>query len=459
MIRRRSVPRKPWSDPITTQAALPPWTGPSMVAPIPPVPASSSSAIPPAALSAAAGEIPPGWNSLPIATSIAQLTAFFGLQRELLKLAAAWMAGVPYWDAKQMIARHVLEDAQHAEALLKRLHELKAAAAEHKQISGLDELIADLAAAPNGEDFLRGLYGGIWPWFAARLADYLAASDPVMDEPSRIVVGRMVDGLRARSARFAEFKPKFSDWEGSQPSAWCEYIRGRLAGVTLENGAFACAALPAHPPGHEPFHGVARVRRDRTFRTADKSELPREAASFEEKRFLVFYNHVQEMQFAESLGAILHETAEMPWAFHYDLARHMADEVRHATMGQARLEQLGVALTEVPMLTQHYEFRSNLDPLERFCLMTLVMEATAFERKRAHVELFEQQGDRVSALYESYDIKDEMLHANLGHLWVPVLLRVYHDSRSVAELTEHCRAQIAQVISEYPASAANMVKK
>jgi len=423
------------------------------------VTAPTSSAIPRAALSASAAGIPSGWNSLPIATSIAQLTAFFGLQRELLKVAAAWMAGVPYWDAKQMIARHVLEDAQQAEALLKRLHELRAAAAEHKQISGLDELIADLAAAPNGDDFLRALYAEIVPWFAALLKDYLAASDPVMDSPSRIVVDRMVDGLAARSAWFAGFKPKFSDWEGVGPSAWCVYVRARLAGTTLENGALACAALPDPPSGRPPFQGIARVRRDRTFRTLDKSELPREAATFEEKRFLVFYNHVQEMQFAESLGAILHETAEMPWAFHYDLARHMADEVRHATMGQTRLEQLGVSLTEVPMMTQHYEFRSNLDPLERFCLMTLVMEATAFERKRAHVELFEQNGDRVSALYENYDIKDEMLHANLGHLWVPVLLRVYHDSRSVAELTEHCRAQIAQVISEYPASAANMVRK
>jgi uncharacterized ferritin-like protein (DUF455 family) len=146
----------------------------------------------------------------------------------------------------------------------------------------------------------------------------------------------------------------------------------------------------------------------------------------------------------------------MPWAFHYNLARHMADEMRHATMGEARLAQLGVGLREVPMLSQHYEFRSRLDPLERFCLMTLVMEATAFERKRANVGLFEQHGDHVSALYESYDIKDEMLHTNLGHVWVPVMARVRHDSRSVAEITEHCRHLIAQVITEYPANAARM---
>jgi len=77
----------------------------------------------------------------------------------------------------------------------------------------------------------------------------------------------------------------------------------------------------------------------------------------------------------------------------------------------------------------------------------------------AAVELFEKNGDEVSALYEGYDIRDEMLHTNLGHVLVPILLRVYHDSRSVAELTEHCRGLIAQVIAEYPTNAANMIER
>lgn len=52
-----------------------------------------------------------------------------------------------------------------------------------------------------------------------------------------------------------------------------------------------------------------------------------------------------------------------------------------------------------------------------------------------------------------------MVHTNLGHVWVPFLLRLYHDSRSVAELVEHCRGLIGQVVTEYPANTANMLKK
>lgn len=419
----------------------------------------STSLLPGAALAASATAIPTDWISRPVSDCVPQLIALFQLGRELVLAEAGWLPGVPYWDAKQAVARHVLEGAQHVEAILKRLHELKATTAEHKQVAGLEEWMKDLASADDGDAWLRALYGELKPWFIARLEDYLRSSDPVMDQPTRAVLTRVIREQQAQCTWFAGFQPRFSRWETASSSAWLQFVRARLAGTSLGNGIMTGGTSPALPAGRERFAGISVVRRDRTFRLQDKHSYPREGGTFEEKRFLVFYNHAQEMQFAESLATILYETREMPWAFHYDLARHMADEVRHATMGQARLEQLGVALTEVPMLTQHYGFRANLDPLERFCLMTLVMEATAFERKRANVELFEANGDTVSALYENYDIKDEMLHTNFGHLWVPVLLRVYHDSRTVAELTEHCRAQIAQVITEYPANAANMLKR
>jgi len=403
---------------------------------------------------------PENWASRPIPECVARLTALFALQRELLRTEAAWMAGVPYWDAKLKIAEHVLEDAQMAEAVLKRLHELKAASAEHKQVAGVEELVRDLASARNGDEWLRGLYQRVKPWLLDQYDDYLHGSDPVMDAPTQDVIARLRLDVERQIDWFRDFTPAYSSWEQPDAGEWLAHVDAILSVAQVTGtGVYPEAQRPSRRGGRPGFEGVAEVRRDATFRVKNKTEFPREGATFEEKRFLVFYNHTQEMQFAESLGALLYETAGMPWAFHHDLARHMADEVRHARMGQTRLEQLGVSLMEVPMLTQHYGFRSNMDPLERFCLMTLVMEATAFERKRGNVELFEENADEVSALYESYDIRDEMLHTNLGHVWVPILLRVYHDSRSVAELTEHCRGLIAQVITEYPANAANMIKR
>jgi hypothetical protein len=77
------------------------------------------------------------------------------------------------------------------------------------------------------------------------------------------------------------------------------------------------------------------------------------------------------------------------------------------------------------------------------------MEASSFDHKRANIEVFAANNDEVSKRYESYDVRDETIHASLGHLWVPVMLRVYHDSRSVAETVAHCRNLVAQSATEY----------
>lgn len=392
---------------------------------------------------------------------VAHLTALFQLFRETLRYEAAWLAGVPYWDAKQKIGEHLLEDAHHAESLLKRLHELKAANAEHKQVPGVEALLREWGSAANGDEWLRGLYGTIKPWLASQLRTYLEIADPLMDAPTQLCIRRILVELDAQVAWFERFTPQYSPWEYNDTTAWTSFASAVAKPARIGQGQVAgLDQLPPRPANHPDFAGLTQVRRDRTFKVVStRAEAPEENDTFESRRFMVFYNHLQEMQFAESLGAILFETSEMPWAYHLDIARHISDEVRHARMGQERLEQLGHRIQDLPMMTQHYAFRTNIDPLERFCLMTLVMEGSSFERKRGHVEAFESNNDAVSARYESYDIRDEMLHTNFGHVWVPIMLRVYHDSRSVNELTEHCRGLIAQVLTEYPTNEATMVKK
>lgn len=371
---------------------------------------------------------------------IGRLTLLFAFQRKLLLAEGGWLPRVPYWDAKLMIGEHILCDAQHAEMILKRLHELKASSAEHQQPAGLDELMRDLTCARNGDEWLRGLYGRIKPWFVDKLRRYLASSDPVMDTPTREAMDRIIAEQQRQIAWFGQFQPEFSPWEQPDTSTWCDYLGKVLAGVVVDDGMRRNAKLRVtRPAGCVDMEGDAPLRRDATFRMVNPAEGLPEESTFDEKRVMVFFHHVQEMQFAESLGAILYGTREMPWAFHFDLARHLADEVRHSRMGQERLAQLGVNLSRVPMFDVHYQFRSQLHPVERFALMTLVIEAGAFASKRANVELFEKNGDEVSVLYESYDIRDELLHTNLGHLWVPIMLRVYHDSRTMTELIEHCR--------------------
>src|SRR6185437_15174082 len=136
------------------------WLGKRMFSDHPPAMASPVLSPPPAAC-------------LSSSKCTADLIVLFQLEREILRYEAAWLAGVPYWDAKLKIGEHLLEDAQHGEALLKRLHELKAASAEHKQTPGVDELLRSFSATQSGDEWLHGLYGVLKPWFARQLRDYL----------------------------------------------------------------------------------------------------------------------------------------------------------------------------------------------------------------------------------------------------------------------------------------------
>lgn len=377
---------------------------------------------------------------LSLEQNLHRLALLFAVERATLRRLGGWLAGLPYWDAKLQVGAHLWEDAQHAEALLKRLHELKDLGAERRSVAAIERALDRVAAAGDGDAFLAGVYRCLKPWLLARYEEHLRRTDPVMDAPTVEILERIVQEKRRQVAWFSGYKPVYSP--APDPAAtrsWEKTLDVVLAGVTDALDSDQPAPPDDEPPVGGGFTVFPAPVRDACFRTAHRRDGLNDPQSYDEHRLSVFWNHTQEMQFAESLGETLYESAEMPWAFHYDLARHLADEIRHTRMGCLRLEQLGIPLTRYPMLLQNYAMRAQLDPMTRFCLMTLVIEAGSFEKKRRNVEQFAAAGDEISARYESYDIRDEMMHVNFGHVWVPIMLKVYHDNRSVPELVQQCR--------------------
>lgn len=382
-------------------------------------------------------------NTFSLEQSTTRLGLLFATERAMLRRMGGWLAGIVYWDAKLAVGAHLWEDAQHAEAVLRRLHELKDLGAERRTLAPIERLLDAAAAAEEGDAFLGGLYRVIKPWLLARYEELLRQTDPVMDAPTVALLEPVVQLKRRQLAWFADYRPRYSKApDAARTRAWEDALRAKLAIAEEQLNPDRAAASEVEAPETEAGAGFSvflEPRRDACFRTAHRREWLLDTQTLDEHRLSVFWNHTQEMQFAESLGETLYESTAMPWAFHYDLARHLADEIRHTRMGCERLEQLGVPLDRYPMLVQNYAMRAQLDPMTRFCLMTLVIEAASFEKKRQNVERFAAAGDEISARYESYDIRDEMLHVNFGHVWVPIMLKVYHDSRSVPELVQQCR--------------------
>jgi hypothetical protein len=66
------------------------------------------------------------------------------------------------------------------------------------------------------------------------------------------------------------------------------------------------------------------------------------------------------------------------------------------------------------------------------------------------VEEFEREALAMSARKKGYGNRDEVLHTNLKHAWLPTMLRAFCDSRPVSELVKHYRGVITQRISKYP---------
>src|SRR5262245_40190190 len=125
--------------------------------------------------------------------NISRLGALFAAERATLRRMGGWLAGIPYWDAKLEVGTHIWEDAQHAEALLKRLHELKDLGAERRVFGPIEQLLDRVAEAEEGDAFLAGLYRVVKPWLVSQYEDHFRQTDPVMDAPTVEVLRRIID--------------------------------------------------------------------------------------------------------------------------------------------------------------------------------------------------------------------------------------------------------------------------
>lgn len=110
-----------------------------------------------------------------------------------METLARWVPTTPDLEAKIVFGRHIWEFAQHADALGRRTHELRAAM--HYSPSPLPAYLAAL-------DAMRALdatgarvaacYDALVPDLGARYEGYIAATDAFLDEPSVRVVERIL---------------------------------------------------------------------------------------------------------------------------------------------------------------------------------------------------------------------------------------------------------------------------
>ncbi len=114
----------------------------------------------------------------------------------LMETAAAWTPTAPEMEAKVMLGRHIWDFAQMADALGKRTFELRKPM--HHTVPPVPAylaFLAEVAAAKTTADRVAALYDGVIPGLIARYRAYVAAADPIMDEPSVVIIENIVREL------------------------------------------------------------------------------------------------------------------------------------------------------------------------------------------------------------------------------------------------------------------------
>lgn len=146
----------------------------------------------------------------------------------LMETTARWTPLTAEMEAKVLLGRHIWDFAQMADALGKRTFELRQP--EHWTLPpspGYAALLADIAAIRGAPACVATLYDGFLPGWAARCREYVAGTDPILDEPSTVILERIVRDLE-RQCREATALQRELGWP-----AGADAIAARERGLAL----------------------------------------------------------------------------------------------------------------------------------------------------------------------------------------------------------------------------------
>ena len=380
-----------------------------------------------------------------------------------LRAVCGWMPQMAEHEVKMACGRHMYDDARHADALTRRMAELRLPLDDAPPVPPpLRRLLDELVYAEDTPSFLAGIYRVVKPALLAAVTDHLAASDPVADVPTRLVLEPVVASLHEHLRWGQTAVEELGRHTSSRKSIlWEAHLQTLLAnaGGSLTE---AIRRHEAHPEAAEagtgavrgnhaapraPFRPTDEARRDPRFQiegvagnteTDKKSKVemmvneeagpPRGGP--ERKDHVTWarenlHRIANEVQAVETCARLIWdgEPRGLPWQFTVDIARQLWDEVRHVEISQKRLEQLGGYLGMYPVMTANYNFRCQL-PIElRIADLMLSGETHGLNNQMHMRERCRKAGDVQTRRLHDYMQADEVQHVQFGRRWAVHLAR------------------------------------
>jgi uncharacterized protein DUF455 len=362
-----------------------------------------------------------------IEQNVELLKRYAWLERACARTLAGWLPGVPEWEAKNKFGLHIWESADSADAIRSRLRELRCHQPERDLSPLLLKLATELDHAQNSAEVIATVYLVIKKSLLEAYHRHYDLTWTEFDNPTVKLTEKLIPVTLEQVEWAEEFFPKIQEnyprWQ-----EWQSYIASLLTADGGLTGEDEPQPEPERPAHHEqlllPWMKCQRMADWPIFDPSVDVEPDRQTKP-EAHRLWRFKHYLNEMTAAETLGSIMWMLPEMPWEFQHNISRHLWDEIRHSQLGQVRVQQLGLKISDVPQVMQIYNVMMTLPAVDQYALLTTVIEPNGMPEKVVNREHWEAIGDEISAAAVSYDWSDENFHVRWGKKWTPVMLEVY----------------------------------
>jgi hypothetical protein len=377
--------------------------------------------------------------------NVEYLKRYAFLERACMRTLAGWLPGVPEWEAKNEFGLHIWESADASDEIRARLRELRCHQPERNLSPTLELLARDLDQGQNTAEIVATVYLIVKKALLDAYRSHHETTWADFDRPTVKLIERLVV-ITERQVAWAE--RFFADIQANYPhwQEWRDYIAGLLAADGGASGAGDKSTPPTRPDNHPlllPWKTCQRMK-DWPIFDPNQDVEPDRKSQPEAHRLWRFKHYLNEMTAAETLGSILWMTPEMPWEYQHNVSRHLWDEIRHSQLGQIRVQQLGLKISDVPQVVQIYNVMMTIPAVDQYALLTTVIEPNGMPEKTLNRDHWEAIGDDVSAAAVSYDWNDENYHVRWGKKWTPVLLETYHYAETPAQIAERTEAWLME---------------
>lgn len=395
------------------------------------------------------------------ALTLNQLTAF---ERRMVTISGAWVCRLRLPEAKYMMSRHIFQWAEHVDALRKRLSEMPGGKPETKVSAELEQVLQESLFAEDEEHYMMALYDVFLPELRAKYRMYIAQTKELPDRPT---VKRLEEILTAIDEQIASGLAHIKEHYGAAAEAaqWGSHIRRLLqsAGGITGEGADATELKSLLKHAADRYEFPEMQHRSKTSYYSYKHPIEDyqwsktlQGEPWVERVALAVWLY-NEMDACEYISTILYETDNMPWEFHFDVARHAWDESRHSEFGYTLLKQFGFHPEEFEVWVATYMSSMKLEPHERYTAVTCWYEPGSFMVKPSYLERLAQEvgGEDLVVELLKFDLADERLHVSFGSKWVPTLMERYGVTMEQKDFVEAIKAKGTKLRQEQEAAFVN----